>query len=197
MDEPYKLSHQVHKPIIQEVKEIIQPYRNIVQQVKPVIEDIRTIVPKDNDVEHLHQMKPGGTKMDWNAMTGYKKNNLRPPPRQSPANQMQNKFYTKRPMFDSVKTSESQSRIQRRMQFEEQTFPTLKMLTKTRKRHNGMQFGSSEPDMVYHAPAMQNFYSKKLNSQFNHLPVNTVHEFYKGKTFKRKWLKIDLQTSRQ
>ena len=56
MDEPYRLSHKAYKPIIQNVKEIIQPYRNIVQQVKPVIENIRTIVPKDNDIHHQHHL---------------------------------------------------------------------------------------------------------------------------------------------
>ena len=55
MDQPYRISHEVHKPIIQTVKEFIQPYRTVIQTLKPVIEDIRTIVPKDSDVQHQHQ----------------------------------------------------------------------------------------------------------------------------------------------
>lgn len=43
-DEPQILKHQVMKPIIQEVHEIITPYRRIVKEMKPVMESIDTIV---------------------------------------------------------------------------------------------------------------------------------------------------------
>lgn len=41
--------HEVIRPIIQEVHEIIQPYRRVVQQVQPVIEEVRTVVAKSAD----------------------------------------------------------------------------------------------------------------------------------------------------
>ena len=46
-DEPHVLSHQVKKPIYQEVKEVISPYRKITQEIKPVQEEIETIVSRN------------------------------------------------------------------------------------------------------------------------------------------------------
>nr|XP_027204255.1 uncharacterized protein LOC113797980 [Dermatophagoides pteronyssinus] len=46
-EEPQRVVHEVIRPIIQEVHEIIQPYRRVVQQVQPVIEEVRTIIAKD------------------------------------------------------------------------------------------------------------------------------------------------------
>ena len=46
-DEPHRLIHEVTKPIIQEVREVISPFRRIVQEINPVQEDIQTIVSRD------------------------------------------------------------------------------------------------------------------------------------------------------
>ncbi|KAI7698038.1 hypothetical protein SSS_03230 [Sarcoptes scabiei] len=43
-DEPHILRHQVVKPIIQEVHEIITPFRQIFQEIKPVVENIDTAI---------------------------------------------------------------------------------------------------------------------------------------------------------
>lgn len=43
-EEAQVLSHQVYKPIIHELHEIIQPFRRVTQEIKPVKEEIRTIV---------------------------------------------------------------------------------------------------------------------------------------------------------
>ncbi|KAF7495989.1 hypothetical protein SSS_09611 [Sarcoptes scabiei] len=45
-EEPHRLIHEVKKPIIQEVREIITPYRKVVQEIQPVMEEIHTIVAK-------------------------------------------------------------------------------------------------------------------------------------------------------
>ena len=47
-EEPHRVIHEVIRPIIQEVHEIIQPYRRVVQQVQPVIEEVRTVIAKDS-----------------------------------------------------------------------------------------------------------------------------------------------------
>ena len=39
-DEPHKLVHEVTKPIVQEVREVIKPYRKVVQTIKPVHEEV-------------------------------------------------------------------------------------------------------------------------------------------------------------
>lgn len=45
-DEPQFLKHQVTKPVIQEVHEIIMPYRKIIQEIRPVEEEIKTVVAR-------------------------------------------------------------------------------------------------------------------------------------------------------
>jgi hypothetical protein len=45
-DEPSITRHEVTKPVIQEVREIVQPYRRITQELQPVIEKVHTIVSK-------------------------------------------------------------------------------------------------------------------------------------------------------
>lgn len=45
-EEPHRLIHEVKKPIIQEVREIITPYRRVIQEIQPVMEEIHTIVAK-------------------------------------------------------------------------------------------------------------------------------------------------------
>ena len=48
-DEPQFLKHQVTKPVIQEVHEIIMPYRKIIQEIRPVEEQIKTIVARGKE----------------------------------------------------------------------------------------------------------------------------------------------------
>ncbi|OTF73748.1 DFP2-like protein, partial [Euroglyphus maynei] len=45
-NEPHRLVHEVTKPVIQEVREIITPYRRVIQEIKPVQEEIQTIIAK-------------------------------------------------------------------------------------------------------------------------------------------------------
>ena len=45
-DEPHRVVHEVVKPVIQEVREIIQPYRRVTQEIRPVIEEVHTVVHK-------------------------------------------------------------------------------------------------------------------------------------------------------
>lgn len=60
-EEPHRVVHEVIRPIIQEVHEIIQPYRRIVQQVEPVIEEIRTVVAKDAGKQSYGNGEGGGS----------------------------------------------------------------------------------------------------------------------------------------
>jgi hypothetical protein len=45
-DEPHKLVHEVVKPVIQELREVITPYRKVVQVIEPVKEERLTKVHK-------------------------------------------------------------------------------------------------------------------------------------------------------
>lgn len=45
-DQPHINRHTVHRPIVQEVREIISPYRRIEQKINPVQEQMETIVPR-------------------------------------------------------------------------------------------------------------------------------------------------------
>ena len=63
MDEPIRLSHTVHRPIIQELRETIQPYRKVVQEIQPVQQEIHQIIAVAR--------KPSGT----GSMTGSSKSN--------------------------------------------------------------------------------------------------------------------------
>ncbi|UXI16297.1 sodium-coupled monocarboxylate transporter 1-like [Sarcoptes scabiei] len=45
-EEPTRLIHEVRKPIIQEVREIITPFRKVIQEIEPVQEEIHTVVSK-------------------------------------------------------------------------------------------------------------------------------------------------------
>jgi hypothetical protein len=49
-DEPHRVVHEVVRPVIQEVKEIIQPYRRITQEIRPVAEEVHSIVAKGEGV---------------------------------------------------------------------------------------------------------------------------------------------------
>ncbi|KPM06660.1 DFP2-like protein 22 [Sarcoptes scabiei] len=48
-EKPQRVLHQLVRPIVQEVVEIIQPYRRVTQEIRPVLEEIRTIVAKQID----------------------------------------------------------------------------------------------------------------------------------------------------
>ena len=43
-EEPHRLSHEVVRPVIQELREVIIPYRRVVQEIQPVVEDVQTVV---------------------------------------------------------------------------------------------------------------------------------------------------------
>jgi hypothetical protein len=45
-DEPSKVIHEVVKPVIQEVREVVQPYRQLSQEIQPVIENVHTVVSR-------------------------------------------------------------------------------------------------------------------------------------------------------
>ncbi len=45
-DQPHLVTHEVLRPVIQEVREVIQPYRRVVQEIKPVLEEVHTVVAK-------------------------------------------------------------------------------------------------------------------------------------------------------
>ncbi|XP_054160845.1 keratin, type II cytoskeletal 1-like [Oppia nitens] len=53
-DEPHRLIHEVSKPIIQEVREVITPFRKIVQEIQPVQEEIQTIVARGQQQRELN-----------------------------------------------------------------------------------------------------------------------------------------------
>jgi len=47
-EEPHVVVHEVIKPVIQEIREIIVPYRKVIQKIEPVQEERKTIVHKDD-----------------------------------------------------------------------------------------------------------------------------------------------------
>ncbi|XP_054159723.1 uncharacterized protein LOC128957933 [Oppia nitens] len=59
-DEPHRVVHEVVKPVIQEVREIIQPYRRVTQEIRPVIEEVHTVVHKGEGRRGQQQYNGGG-----------------------------------------------------------------------------------------------------------------------------------------
>ncbi len=51
-DEPHRVTHEVMRPVIQEIREVIQPYRRVVQEVRPVLEEVHTVVAKGEPRPH-------------------------------------------------------------------------------------------------------------------------------------------------
>ena len=51
-DAPHQLVHEVYKPIIQELRETIQPFRKIIQKVEPVQEEVHTVVAQGQPQLH-------------------------------------------------------------------------------------------------------------------------------------------------
>jgi hypothetical protein len=53
-DEPSRVIHEVHKPVIQEVREVITPYRQVTQEVQPVVEQVHTVVARGEGVRQQY-----------------------------------------------------------------------------------------------------------------------------------------------
>lgn len=166
------MKQEIHRPILQTVKEFIHPYRNIVQTLRPVREDIRTIVPKDSDIGHNHMTGSSSSSVstgssgktnDWSPVGGTKRSNgnIRQSSRLSPSQQLQqNRYISSRPisqMSEGVKTSESRPRLQRRSHQSFLDKPTRmagahlynQYSTGLEKNISPMQFGSSEQEVLY------------------------------------------------
>jgi len=62
-DEPHRVIHEVIKPVIQEVREIIQPYRRVTQEIRPVIEEVHTVVHKGEKRQQLPLLAPQQIKL--------------------------------------------------------------------------------------------------------------------------------------
>lgn len=84
-DEPQKFFHQIKKPIIQEVHEIIMPYRKVIQEIQPVVEQIHTVVSSSsasNSVSRITSPKLHGNKLlnnqNMNKFTILEKQHLLP-----------------------------------------------------------------------------------------------------------------------
>jgi hypothetical protein len=45
-EEPHRVVHEVRRPVIQELREVIVPYRRVVQEIQPVVEQVQTIVAR-------------------------------------------------------------------------------------------------------------------------------------------------------
>jgi hypothetical protein len=69
-DEPHRVVHEVVKPVIQEVREIIQPYRRVTQEIRPVIEEVHTVVHKGEGRRNIPQQP-----LPLKAAQGYAVNN--------------------------------------------------------------------------------------------------------------------------
>lgn len=49
-DPVQQLSHEVYKPIVHELREVIQPFRKVTQEIKPIVEEVRTVVAKSDSL---------------------------------------------------------------------------------------------------------------------------------------------------
>ncbi|XP_054159721.1 uncharacterized protein LOC128957930 [Oppia nitens] len=58
-EEPHTVVHEVVRPVIQHIREIIQPYRRVTQEVRPVLEEIHTVVAKGERAQQF--ASPVGT----------------------------------------------------------------------------------------------------------------------------------------
>lgn len=57
-DEPHVLRHTIHKPILQEIREVIAPMRTIRQEVRPVEENIQTLVARSQPISNGYGYGP-------------------------------------------------------------------------------------------------------------------------------------------
>lgn len=63
-EEPAQLlTHEVFKPIVQELREVIQPYRHVTQEIKPVLEEVRTIVAQSEKSQGVVEEVTGGVEL--------------------------------------------------------------------------------------------------------------------------------------
>ncbi|XP_054160864.1 myb-like protein AA [Oppia nitens] len=60
-DEPHYLKHEIKKPVIQTVREVIVPYRQVIQQIKPVIEEVKTVVAATGEPKSSVYMSYGNS----------------------------------------------------------------------------------------------------------------------------------------
>ncbi|KAH9416916.1 hypothetical protein DERP_013887 [Dermatophagoides pteronyssinus] len=60
-DEPHILRHQVVKPIVQQIHEIITPVRKVVQEIKPVVETIDSIISRSSSSSSKKSMSNRST----------------------------------------------------------------------------------------------------------------------------------------
>lgn len=62
-EEPAQLlTHEVYKPVVQDLREVIQPFRRITQEIKPVVEEVHTLVAKgDRPTVLAAQLDAAGT----------------------------------------------------------------------------------------------------------------------------------------
>lgn len=56
-EEPDRVIHEVVKPVIQEVREIIQPFRKITQQILPVQEEVHSVITRGQRKQVIEQAK--------------------------------------------------------------------------------------------------------------------------------------------
>lgn len=54
-EQPHVIRHEVFKPVVQELRETIQPYRHVTQEIKPVLEKVSILVPKGLQQQTLQQ----------------------------------------------------------------------------------------------------------------------------------------------
>ncbi|KAJ6220895.1 hypothetical protein RDWZM_006707 [Blomia tropicalis] len=65
-EEPHRVVHNVYRPVIQEVTEIVQPYRKVLQKVEPVIEEMKTIITKASpDGKSGEPLQPIGPQQNY------------------------------------------------------------------------------------------------------------------------------------
>ncbi|KAH7645566.1 uncharacterized protein LOC124490472 [Dermatophagoides farinae] len=60
---PHVIRHEVFKPVVQELRETIQPYRQVTQEIRPVIEKINVLVPKGQQTNK--QLSGDHVNRDW------------------------------------------------------------------------------------------------------------------------------------
>lgn len=65
---PERLVTKIHKPVIQEVREIIMPYRKVLQEINPVREEIHTVVTQNKEprYDYGYPINSHSTKSNFN-----------------------------------------------------------------------------------------------------------------------------------
>lgn len=56
-EEPSVVVHEVIKPVIQEIREIIVPMRKVIQRIEPVQEERKTVVAHKGELEDKYPAK--------------------------------------------------------------------------------------------------------------------------------------------